>query len=227
MPALDTTKVYLDIGLEGAANTTASSVRVPLKHELRAERGGRRRGGGRAGSSALCCWGGRTPPPSSRDELSCAGGVPSRVRPLLSALEHRSTASAGEHHRPAPWRGSVVHDAAPSVLYHASHPQWPSRPPLELAPSGSQIERGRLSRTVAGRTRIEPSPFAAAASRQPSAVQPYSRQPSARSRRRCRPRSSSERAPASCCRRSVDARRPAASERARSWVGARAGGRRL
>ena len=51
------------IGLEGAANTTASSVRVPLKHELRAERGGRRRGGGRAGSSALCCWGGRTPPP--------------------------------------------------------------------------------------------------------------------------------------------------------------------
>jgi hypothetical protein len=146
---------------------------------------------------------------------------------MLSALEHRSTASAGEHHRPAPWRGSVVHDAAPSMLYHASHPQWPSRPPLELAPSGSQIERGRLSRTVAGRTRTEPSPFAAAASRQPSAVQPYSRQPSARSRRRCRRRSSSERAPASCCRRSVDARRPAASERARSWVGARAGGRRL
>ena len=107
------------------------------------------------------------------------------------------TASAGEHHRPAPWRGSVVHDAAPSMLYHASHPQWPSRPPLELAPSGSQIERGRLSRTVAGRTRTEPSPFAAAASRQPSAVQPYSRQPSARSRRRCRRRSSSERAPAS------------------------------
>ena len=70
------------IGLEGAANTTASSVRVPLKHELRAERGGRRRGGGRAGSSALCCWGGRDPPPSSRDELSCAGGVASRVRPL-------------------------------------------------------------------------------------------------------------------------------------------------
>ena len=99
---------------------------------------------------------------------------------MLSALEHRSTASAGEHHRPAPWRGSVVHDAAPSMLYHASHPQWPSRPPLELAPSGSQIERGRLSRTVAGRTRTEPSPFAAAASRQPSAVQPYSRQPSAR-----------------------------------------------
>ena len=33
---------------------------------------------------------------------------------MLSALEHRSTASAGEHHRPAPWRGSVVHDAAPS-----------------------------------------------------------------------------------------------------------------
>ena len=122
---------------------------------------------------------------------------------MLSALEHRSTASAGEHHRPAPWRGSVVHDAAPSMLYHASHPQWPSRPPLELAPSGSQIERGRLSRTVAGRTRTEPSPFAAAASRQPSAVQPYSRQPSARSRRRCRRRSSSERAPASCCRRSV------------------------
>ena len=116
------------------------------------------------------------------------------------------------------WVGSTRCGA--QQLYHASHPQWPSRPPLELAPSGSQIERGRLSRTVAGRTRTEPSPFAAAAGRQPSAVQPYSRQPSARSRRRCRRRSSSERAPASCCRRSVDARRPAASERARSWVGA-------
>ena len=33
---------------------------------------------------------------------------------MLSALEHRSTASAGEHHRPAPWRGSVVHDARPA-----------------------------------------------------------------------------------------------------------------
>ena len=29
------------------------------------------------------CWGGQTPPPSSRDELSCAGGVASRVRPLF------------------------------------------------------------------------------------------------------------------------------------------------
>jgi len=60
------------IGLEGAVNTTASSVRVPLKHEPRAERGGRRRGGGRAGSSALCCWGGRDPPSRSallRSEL--------------------------------------------------------------------------------------------------------------------------------------------------------------
>ena len=52
-------------------------------------------------------------------------------------------------------------------------PQWPSRPPLELAPSGSQIERGRLSRTFAERTRAEPSPFAVR--RPPSAV---SRQPS-------------------------------------------------
>ena len=48
------------------------------------------------------------------------------------------------------------------MLYHASHPQWPSRPPLELAPSGSQIERGRLSRTLAERAPVEPSPFAAA-----------------------------------------------------------------
>ena len=28
---------------------------------------------------------------------------------------------------PAPWRGAVVHDAAPSMLYHASHPQWPKK----------------------------------------------------------------------------------------------------
>ena len=144
---------------------------------------------------------------------------------MLSALEHRSTASAGEHHRPAPWRGSVVHDAAPSMLYHASHPQWPSRPPLELAPSGSQIERGRLSRTVAGRTRIEPSPFAAAASRQPSAVQPYSRQPSARSRRRCRRRSSSERAPACVVLPTQCGRAPPSGERACSELGRRARGR--
>ena len=33
-------------------------------------------------AAALCCWGGQTPPPSSRDELSCAGGVPSSERPL-------------------------------------------------------------------------------------------------------------------------------------------------
>jgi len=91
---------------------------------------------------------------------------------MVSAPEHRSAASAGEHCRPAPWRGAVVDDAAPSMLYHASHPQWPSRPPLELAPSGSQIERGRLSRTVAERTRSSPQP--SAVSRQPAAG---SRQP--------------------------------------------------
>ena len=63
------------------------------------------------------------------------------------------------------------------MLYHASHPQWPSRPPLELAPSGSQIERGRLSRIFAERTRAEPSPFAAAVSlTQPAAVSRHSRQ---------------------------------------------------
>ena len=40
-------------------------------------------------AAALCCWGGQTPPPSSRDELSCAGGVASRVRPLSVCIQKR------------------------------------------------------------------------------------------------------------------------------------------
>ena len=69
------------IGLEGAVNTTASS--VPLKHEPRVEGGGaaaKRRG--RAGSVRSAAGGVRPPPPSSRDGLRSAGGVPSNVRPL-------------------------------------------------------------------------------------------------------------------------------------------------
>ena len=57
--------------------------RLERTAQTRAEgAGGRGRREAGAGSSALCCWGGRDPPPSSRDGLSCAGGVASRVRPL-------------------------------------------------------------------------------------------------------------------------------------------------
>eukprot|EP00315_Gephyrocapsa_oceanica_P016447 CAMPEP_0185354010 /NCGR_PEP_ID=MMETSP1364-20130426/4952_1 /TAXON_ID=38817 /ORGANISM="Gephyrocapsa oceanica, Strain RCC1303" /LENGTH=72 /DNA_ID=CAMNT_0027953671 /DNA_START=73 /DNA_END=288 /DNA_ORIENTATION=- len=38
---------------------------------------------------------------------------------MVSAPEHRSAASADDHCHPAPWRGEVVHDAAPSMLYRA------------------------------------------------------------------------------------------------------------
>ena len=84
------------IGLEGAANTTASSVRVPLKHEPRAERGGRRRGGGRAGSSALCCWGGRDPPPSRSALLLGGAGISvqtAAVSSMRSSCENLWSAS--------------------------------------------------------------------------------------------------------------------------------------
>ena len=87
--------------------------------------------------------------------------------------------------------------AAPSMLYHASHPQWPSRPPLELAPSGSQIERAAGS-VAPSRSECEPSrrrsPQPAAGSRQSPALPPPQQQRAS-----------------SCvafCRRSVDARRP-------------------
>ncbi len=132
-------------------NTTASSVRVPLKHEPRAERGGRRRGGGRAGSSALCCWGGRDPPPSSSALPVGGAGISvqtAAVSSMRSSCENLWSASKSVVSPAGPPTANRAVRGTPASLLRLSCLAAPLRQGGKIRLSQPIIRRGTAESTA-------------------------------------------------------------------------------
>ena len=134
--------------------------------------------------------------------------LPPEVRPALSDHDgERARAPKRRERRrappPAPWRGAVVHDAAPSMLYHASPrtvaeptaartgAEWlPDRARQAQSPSRSKRESSRRRSPQPSAVRRPPS----AVHRPPSAITRFARRARAvwtraAQRRTCRSRS--------------------------------------